>query len=73
MEYYIIDRFEKNFAVCETSKGERVLLERDILPSNAKEGSVLRFLNGVYRLDEALEQTLRKANIDLEKRVFGGE
>lgn len=73
MDYLVIDRLEQAFAVCETADGKRVHLERVLLPPGAKEGSVMRFVNGAYQLDEEKEERLRRSNWELQKRVFGSE
>ncbi len=37
----IIDRFEGNYAVCETEEKEMINIDKDKVPSHAKEGDVL--------------------------------
>lgn len=43
----IIDRFEGKYAVCEEND-KQILIEKEILPSNAKEGDVLEMFEGHY-------------------------
>lgn len=50
---FSIDRFEENFAVCENLEtGEFLNIPICDLPQNAKEGSIIKFENGVYFLDK---------------------
>ena len=62
MEKYIVDRFEGDFAVLEKEIGETVDVCKELLPY-AKEGDVLIFENGVYRVDNE-ETQKRKAMIE---------
>ena len=59
----IIDRFEGNFAVCETENKEMMNIERSQLPEGAKEGDVLLMNSaGNIRIDakETAERNHRK-------------
>ena len=50
---FSIDRFEGEFAVCENLKtGEMINIKKDLLPENAKEGSIIKYENGHYMLDD---------------------
>lgn len=53
---YTVDRFEENLAVLEDSNMNTITVKRDILPKEAKEGSVLRFENNSYVLDTTRTQ-----------------
>lgn len=49
---FAIDRLEENSAVCENREtGEFVNIPISQLPENVKEGSILKFENGIYVLD----------------------
>jgi len=48
----IIDRFEKNIAVCETDDG-MTEIKRDMLLGEISEGDVIVFNGTVYEKDEA--------------------
>ncbi len=48
----IIDRFEKDIAVCETDNG-MTEIKRDMLPHEICEGDVIVFNGTVYEKDEA--------------------
>lgn len=48
-EKYTIDRFEGKFAICENrDSGEMVKIERIKLPSNIKEGTIIKKINNEY-------------------------
>lgn len=49
----IIDRFEEGFAVCEDDNRSMHNIERSKLPGDAKEGDVLIFKCGIYRIDRS--------------------
>jgi hypothetical protein len=61
--YYIIDRIENNYAVCENSQThemKNILLTE--LPNQIKQGNVIKMENGIYILDKKIEEQ-RKAEI----------
>ncbi len=65
--YYTVDRIEECFAVCEnmkTSKMENILLST--LPNNVKEGTVLKFQNFTYSIDNEFK---KKRENDLRDKV----
>ena len=52
IQEFSIDRIEENIIVLENRKnGEIVNLEKSLLPSNIKEGDILKCINGKYMLD----------------------
>lgn len=65
-----VDRIEEGIAVLEREdlQHERVLLES--LPEGTKEGSVLFFEGGVYRLDYDDEKAARERIINKQRAVF---
>lgn len=64
---FSIDRFEENFAVCENLEtGEFLNIQISDLPLNAKEGSIIKFENGIYVLD--IENTEAK-QLEIKKLV----
>lgn len=71
MEYYIIDRFEGAYAICEKTDGTFVTLPCKILPTSIQEGAVLRREAAQFVRDYEREDILRKRNDVLEKKVFG--
>ena len=64
---FVIDRFEGEFALCETESGEVELIARDALPEDAAEGDILREDGeGGYAADPAeKEQRLEEATCRL--------
>ena len=55
----VVDRFENGYAVCEDRKTKEMYnIEISDLPENAKEGSVLKFENGKYVIDEKVEKEI---------------
>lgn len=50
---YIIDRLGQDFAVCETEEQTMVTVDRHLLPEQAKEGDLIIYEDGAYRLDLA--------------------
>lgn len=58
-EQLVIDRFEGEYAVCETQNRDQQLLERSRLPAEAKEGDCLIISeDGAVTID--VEETARK-------------
>lgn len=50
--YYIIDRFEEEYAVCENSETKKMEnIEKTKIPKEAKKGDVLVLIDGEYLLD----------------------
>ena len=50
--YYIIDRFEEEYAVCENSEtGKMENIEKNKIPTEAKKGDVIVLIDGEYLLD----------------------
>lgn len=65
-----IDRFEKNFAVCETEDKKMINIEKSKLPKNSREGDVLNFLNGKYITDKKETEKKREENFDLLNKLL---
>ena len=59
----VIDRFEGEFVVCESIKGDKVInIKKEKLPVNVKEGNVLKYDGNRYVIDFKSTK-LRKKNI----------
>lgn len=68
---YSIDRFEENFAVCENLQtGEIVNIEKSNLPENAKEGSIVKYENGNYTLDNELTKEKQETIKNMVNNLF---
>ena len=66
----VVDRIEENIAVCENRATREILeIELSKLPSGTKEGTIVRYINGVYVLDieeqRNIEQRISKKMDDL--------
>ena len=59
----IIDRFEGDFAVCEKEDRKMIDIERNKVPSTAKEGDVLNIINDKITIDIG-ETEKRKKEIE---------
>ena len=57
---FFVDRFEGCLAVVQREDGVPGAIPRDALPPLTREGSVLIYENGAYRLDERRERARRK-------------
>lgn len=60
MTFYV-DRLEGVFAVVQREDGVSGLIFRKELPEGIREGSVLIYEDGTYRLDEEKEKARRRA------------
>ncbi len=61
----VIDRFEGNFAVVELPGDKTVSLPKELLPENAKEGSILSIV-----LDETETDKKLRKNTERMKKLF---
>lgn len=59
---FIIDRFEKDFAIVETGKGEIFTFPRKLLPKNAVEGSILTIMVDKNSTQQRLDLLKEKMN-----------
>lgn len=59
----IIDRFERNMAVCEKPDRTMIDIKREDMPKNAKEGDVI-IINGSAIIIDVKETERRKKKID---------
>lgn len=70
--YYIVDRIEKNLAVCEESdSGNMIQIQLEKLPENIKEGDALIKKDNAFFIDKELTEKLRSEAIMKMKQVFG--
>ena len=67
---FIVDRFEGEYAVCEGDDGKMQKILLCQLPTCVKEGSVLKYLDGNYYLDESTYEQRKKKILDLQKKFF---
>ncbi len=66
-----IDRFEENIAICFDENDEKIEIDLLFLPVDVREGDLLYFENGIYKID--IEKTAQKrAKIKkLQDKLFG--
>ena len=58
---YIVDRIENNIAVLENKETNEIInIDISILPTNLKEGNVLRYENNTYILDKKKKKKRRQ-------------
>lgn len=67
---YIIDRFEGDFAICETEKMEFIEIHKSKIPVSAKEGDVLVKENNAYRISENRTAERKKCIDEKLKKLF---
>jgi hypothetical protein len=68
---YIIDRIEGDYAICEncnTLKLENILLSS--LPQNIKPGNVLSLQNGIFNINDILENERKNIIKEKSNKVF---
>ena len=66
--YYVIDRMEGDFALCEREDLVMVEIPQTMLPEGCREGSKLEERNGCYRLVDNTEDRARIREI--MRRLF---
>ena len=66
----IIDRFEEDYAVCESETG-MVNIKRSDIPNDAAEGDTLVLSNGGYFIDREDTEKRRKEIEKLQEKLFG--
>ena len=66
---YIIDRFEGNMAICETSLGNRVNLLKELIPGDAKEGDVLIKHGDIFTIDREKTKERKNKILALQRRI----
>ena len=70
MEYLSVDRISQGIAVCEKEDMSLIEIPLCSLPNDVKEGSILSFENGVYKIDKAEEEKRKKRIMMLQNLLF---
>lgn len=70
MEKYIIDRIEGRIAVLENEDGSMKDVEAALI-EGCREGGVVIFENGVYKVDEQQTSERKKLISEKMKKLFG--
>ena len=65
--YYVVDRFEENFAVLENLKSK---IPKDDILGKISEGDVLKFQNGHFVIDNAQTKLRKDEILDITKDIF---
>ncbi len=60
--YYSLERFEDQLAVLRDDNGKPAIVDRSLLPPEARAGDLFRFYDGQYRYD-ADETNIRRERI----------
>lgn len=71
MKIYSLDRIEEDYVVLVDDDGERMELKRSRLPASVREGSIIIYEAGVYRVDSKTTGKRRRNNVELKNRLFG--
>lgn len=71
MILFSIDRFEGKYAICENlSTNEFCNIPKKDLPKNCKEGSIIKFENSKYTLDDKTTKSKQDDVKSLIKNLF---
>ena len=69
--YYVVDRFEENFAVLENLKSKKnINIPKDDIWGKISEGDVLKFQNGHFVIDNAQTKLRKDEILDITKDIF---
>lgn len=69
--FWVIDRFEENFAICENRETKEIRkINLYDLPENIKEGSVLKLKNDKYELDLEEEKKIEERISEKMKNIW---
>lgn len=71
--YYAIDRFEDERAVLQDDNGKSFIVDRLLLPLNAKQGDILTLCDGSYKHDRAQTAERRDRIHRLEQLLRDGK
>ena len=67
---YSIDRIEEGVAVCESARGEVLHVRAETLPGDAREGSMVSFMNGAWTVLHAQTETVRHELFLMQESLF---
>lgn len=70
-ETLVIDRIENNIAICE-NRENGIIIEIDVskLPDNIREGSVIKYMDGNYRLDLEEQKNIEARIAEKMKNIW---
>ena len=68
---YTLDRIEENVAVLENRETREMLnVDKKVLPKEAKEGDVLKYSNGTFKIDKKETKAVEDRVIDKANRLW---
>ena len=71
MEYWVIDRWESELAICHNEQGNRQEIPKSCFPNEAKEGDWFLILeNGDIEISSKETKKHRDEALDLRKRLL---
>ncbi len=65
-----IDRIEGNIAVCEKPDMSFIEISLDLLPNGATQGSIIKLVNGEYKLDKNSEEEIKQRILEKQAKLF---
>lgn len=69
--YFSIDRFEGEFAICENKETNKIInINKSLLPTNCKEGDIIKLENGVYIIDKNTTKTEQEKIRNMVNNLF---
>lgn len=72
--YYTIDKIDEFIVTLENRDTKEITyINKTNLPSNIKEGSILKYENNTYQIDKSLEQELRNNILEKFNRLKGND
>ena len=70
-ETLVVDRIENNIAICE-NRENGIIIKIDVskLPDNIKNGSIIKYIDGNYRLDLEEEKNIEERIAEKMKNIW---
>lgn len=69
----IVDRFEKDFVVCEKSDNEMMNIRKEMLPEGVKKGDVLTIFGNQVTINNEMTKSHKEGMGDLKKNLWTNE
>ena len=72
--FYSLDRYEGNYAICENrATGDLKNVLKSEIPVQAKDGDILKFENGIYKIDILETQKQKQISRDLFNKMHSNK
>lgn len=66
-ETFVVDRIEEGIAICENQRNKTIIeIRASKLPKGVKEGDVIKYFDGIYRIDIEEQENIKKR---IEKKM----